>query len=150
MQTLCPDKIQTKHRQTQLHKDESLFFVKGMLVAPLLTVGLSDGVAQELQMPIGPQMLDDMEEPMPARPATFRDLGTPDHIVLEQHSLTHFPSQPCARCASHLEDVIHSIEKEQKNVDLKDKTSKLNDKCHRHRAIKATEQLRKPSPQCVD
>ena len=69
-----PDKIQTKHSQTQLHKEESLFFVKRMLVAPLLTAGVSDEVAQELQMLIGPQMLDDVGEPMPARPATLKDL----------------------------------------------------------------------------
>ena len=49
-----PDKIQTKHSQTQLHKEESLFFVKGMLVAPLSTAGVSDEVAQELQMPVEP------------------------------------------------------------------------------------------------
>ena len=35
-----PDKIQTKHSQTQLHKEESLFFVKEMLVAPLSTAGV--------------------------------------------------------------------------------------------------------------
>ena len=63
------DKIQTNHSQTQLHKEESLFFVKGMLVARLSTVGVSDEVGQELQMPMGPQMLEDVEEPMPARPA---------------------------------------------------------------------------------
>ena len=94
-----PDKSQTKHNQTQLHKEESLFFVKGMLVAPLSTAGVSDEVAQELQMPIGPQMLDDVEEPMPARLATLKDPGSPDQIVMEQHSLTHFPSQPwCKMC----------------------------------------------------
>ena len=65
-----------------------------MLVAPLLTAGVSDEVAQELQMPIGPQMLDDVEEPMLAHPATLKDPDTPDQIVLEQHSLTHFPRQP--------------------------------------------------------
>ena len=80
------DKIQTNHSQTQLHKEESLFFVKGMLVAPLSTAGVSDEVAQELQMPMGPQMLEDVEEPMPARPATLRDPGTPDQIVMEQYS----------------------------------------------------------------
>ena len=53
---LFPDKIQTKHSQTQLHKEESLFFVEGMLVAPLTTAGVSDEVAQEWQMPIGPQV----------------------------------------------------------------------------------------------
>ena len=96
---IFPDKIQTKHSQTQLHQEESLFFVKGMLTAPLVTAGVSDEVAQELQMPIGPQMLEDVEEPMPARPATIRDPGTPDQIVMEQHSLTHFPSQPwCKMC----------------------------------------------------
>ena len=41
------DKIQTKHSQTQLHKEESLFFVKGMLIAPFSTAGVSDEVAQE-------------------------------------------------------------------------------------------------------
>ena len=38
--------------------------------------------------------MEDVEEPMPARPATLRDPCTPDQIVMEQHSLTHFPSQP--------------------------------------------------------
>ena len=42
------DKIQMKHSQTQLHREESLFFVKGMLVAPLLTVGVSDEVASRV------------------------------------------------------------------------------------------------------
>ena len=74
------DKIQTKHSQTQLHKEESLFFVKGMLVDC-------------------PQMLDDVEDPMPARPATLKVPGTPSRIVMEKHSLTHFPSQPwCKMC----------------------------------------------------
>ena len=45
--------------------------VKGMLFAPLSTAGVSDEVGQELQMPMGPQMLEDVEEPMPARPATL-------------------------------------------------------------------------------
>ena len=94
-----PDKIQTKRSQTQLHVEESLFFVKGMMVAPLSTAGVSDEVAQELQMPMGPQMLEDVDEPMPARPTTLRDPGTPDQIVMEQHSLTHFPGQPwCKVC----------------------------------------------------
>ena len=35
-----------------------------MLIAPLSTAGVSDEVAQELQMPIGPQKLEDVEEPM--------------------------------------------------------------------------------------
>ena len=89
------DKTQTKHSQTQLYKEESLFFVEGMLVVPLLTAGVSDEVALELQKPIGPQMLEDVEE----RSATLKDPGTPDRIVMEQHSLTHFPSQPwCKMC----------------------------------------------------
>ena len=87
-----PDKTQTKRSHTQLHKEESLFFVKGTMVAPLTTAGVSDEVAQEIQMPVGPQMLEDVEEPMTARPATLRDPGTPDQVVMEQHSLTHFPA----------------------------------------------------------
>ena len=60
-----PDKIQTQHGRTQLHTEESLFFVKGMLVSPLVTAGVSDDVAQELQMP------------MPSRVAKLKDPGTP-------------------------------------------------------------------------
>ena len=56
----------------------------------LVTAGVSDNVAQELQMPIGPQALEDVGETIPA---TFKDPGTLDQIVLYQHSLTHFPSQ---------------------------------------------------------
>ena len=81
-----------RNEATQLHKEESLFFGKGTLVAPLSTAGVSDEVVQELQMPMGPQMLEDVEEPMPARLATLRDPGTPDQIVMEQHNLNHFPS----------------------------------------------------------
>ena len=44
-------------------------------------------------MPIGPQALEDVGEMMPSLPATFKDPGTLDQIVLYQHSLTHFPSQ---------------------------------------------------------
>ena len=89
-----PDKIQTKHSQTQLHKEESLFFFKGMLVAPLSTACVSDEVAQELQMPMGPQVLEDVEEPMPPRPSTLKDPGTSDQNVMAQ-----FPSQPwCKMC----------------------------------------------------
>ena len=93
-----PNKTQTKRSHTQLHKEESLFFVKGTMVAPL-TAGVSDDVAQEIQMPAGPQMLEDVEEPMPAHPATLRDPGTPGQIVMEQHNLIKFPSQPsCKMC----------------------------------------------------
>ena len=52
-------------------------------MAPLVTAGLSDDVAQELQMPIGPQTLDDVEGPMPSRPATLKDFGTLNQIVLD-------------------------------------------------------------------
>ena len=66
------------------------------MVAPLTTAGVSEDVSQEIQMPVGPQMLEDVEDP---RPATLRDPGTPDQIVMEQHYLTHFPSQPwCKMC----------------------------------------------------
>ena len=34
------------------------------MVAPLTTTGVSDEVAQEIQMPVGAQMLEDDEEPM--------------------------------------------------------------------------------------
>ena len=91
------DKTQTKLSHTQLHKEERLFFVKATMVAPWTTAGVSDEVA--VQMPVGPQMLEDVEEPMPARPASLRDPGTPDQLVMEQHSLTHFPSQLwCKMC----------------------------------------------------
>ena len=63
-QTLVHYSFQTGRGQTQVHKEESLFFVKGMIVA--LLSGVSDEVAQELQMPIGPQMLD-VEEPVPIK-----------------------------------------------------------------------------------
>ena len=99
-----PDKVQTNHSQTQLHKEESLFFVKRMMFAPLSTADVSNEVAQELQMPMGPQMLEDVEEPMPARSATLRDPGTPDQIGMGQLSLTKFPSQPGAMCASNTEE----------------------------------------------
>ena len=41
---------------------------------------MSDVVVQELQMPIGPQMPEDVEELMFA---TLTDPGTPDPIVME-------------------------------------------------------------------
>ena len=74
--------------------------MKGMLVAPLSTAGVSDEFTQELHMPIGPQMLDDVEEPMPARPATLKDPGTPrSNRDGTAQSDAHFPSQPwCKMC----------------------------------------------------
>ena len=62
-------------------------------------------------------MLEDVEEPMPARPATHRDPGTPDQIVMEQHNLTHFPGQPWCKM-SNLEDTIHHIENNRKSMQL--------------------------------
>ena len=103
-----PDKIQTQHSQTQLHKEESLFFVRGMLTASMVTAGVSDDVFQELQMPLGPQALDVVEEQMPA---IGKDPVTPDQTVLDQHIMTHFPSRPCARCASNL------AHREESNID---------------------------------
>ena len=47
------------------------------MVAPLSTAGVGDEVARELQMLMGPQMLEDVDEPMLARPTTLRDPGTP-------------------------------------------------------------------------
>ena len=65
-----------------------------------------------------PQTLDDVEEPMPARLATLKDPGTSDQIVLDQHSLTHFLSQPwCKMCVaspgrkSHIENSRKSMQR---------------------------------------
>ena len=75
-----PDQIQTQHSQTQLHKEESLFFVKGMLMTLLVAAGVSDDVAQVLQCRLAHKRWN-----------MWR--------VLDQHSLTHFPSQPwCKVC----------------------------------------------------
>ena len=64
-------------------------------------------------------MLEDVEEPMPARPATLRDPGTPDQIVMEQHNLTHFPSQPwCKMCVESRGHDIHHIENSRKSMQL--------------------------------
>ena len=70
-------------------------------MTPLVTAGVSDDVAQDVQMLIGPHPLEGVEEPMLSRPATLKDPGTPDQIVLDQNSLTHLPS---AKCASNPED----------------------------------------------
>ena len=87
-----------------------------MLVAALSTAGVSDEVAQELRMPVGPQVLEDVEEPMPARPTTLRDPGTSDQILMAQQSLTHFPSQPwCRMCVESRGRV--SPHREQSKID---------------------------------
>ena len=68
-------------------------------MAPWVTAGVSDDVAEKLQMPIGPQAVEDVEGPMPFRPAVLKDPGFLDQKVLDQHSLTHFPCQPwCKVC----------------------------------------------------
>ena len=109
------DKIQTRHSQTQLHKEESLSLVKKMLMVSLVTAGVSDEVAQELQMPIGPHALEDVGEPTPSRPATLKDSGTPAQFVLYQHNLTHSPGQQCkVRVKSRERDSPH---REQSKID---------------------------------
>ena len=95
--------MQTKHSQTQLHKEESLFFAKGMLIAPLPTAGMRDEVAQGLQMSIYPQMLEDVEEPMLARPATLGD-SSESALVLNVRL--------------NLEDVFHHVENSRKSMQL--------------------------------
>ena len=64
-----PRRNRAKHRCT---RKRVCSLSKGFWLRLLLTAGVSDEVAQELQMPMGPQMLEDVEEPMPARPATLR------------------------------------------------------------------------------
>ena len=113
-----PDKTQTRCSRTQLQKEESLFFFKWTMVAPLTTAGVSGEVSQEIQMPVVPQMLEDVEEPMPARPATLRDPGTPDQIVMEQHTLAHFRVNLGVRCVSNLEETINHIENSRKSMQL--------------------------------
>ena len=45
---------------------------------------------QSYRCRIGPQAVEDLEEPMTSRPATFKDPGTPDQVVLDQHKLDTF------------------------------------------------------------
>ena len=187
-------------------------------------------------MPMGPQMLEDVDEPMPARLATLRDPGAPDQIVMEQHNLRHLPNQPwckmcvesrghdsphreqskkidavvpqpqfdygymgdgalCRQRASSCEQIpllepstrrwcqnprrwkFPSLSQQQPSgcvtfvymetrervlqllldqvaeecrSERQDWHGRFCDKCHRHRAIRAMEQRRKPSPQHVD
>ena len=49
-----------------------------------------------------------------ARPASFKNLGTPDQMMIEQHILTHFPNQPW--CKRSVEDATHCIENSRKSV----------------------------------
>ena len=63
-------------------------------MAPSVTAGVSDEVAAELQVPIGPQMLEEVVVPMPAQ----RSWHSQSNRAV-QRSLTHFPSQPwCKMC----------------------------------------------------
>ena len=81
-------------QNTVAHRRSFVLRQKDALMAPLVTAGVGTDVAQKLQMPTGRQALEDVEEPMPSRPVTCKDPGTPDQIVLEQRRLTHFPSHP--------------------------------------------------------
>ena len=82
----------------------------------LVTAGVSDEVAQEFQTPIGPHALEDVEEPTPDHPATFKDPSTPAQIVLDQHNLTHSPSQRCkVRVKSRDRDSPH---RDQSKIDI--------------------------------
>ena len=66
---------------------------------------------------MGPQMLEDVEEPMPARPATLRDPGTPDQIVMTAQSDT-LSSQPWCKMCVEPQDMIHHIENSRKSTQL--------------------------------
>ena len=54
-----PDRIQTQLSQILLHNEDSLLFVKGMLMTSLVTADVSDDVAQELLFDA--QTLEDVE-----------------------------------------------------------------------------------------
>ena len=60
-------------------------------MAPSVTAGVSDDVAQDADWPANVGRCG--RNPMPARPATIKDPGISDQIVRDKHSLTHFPSQ---------------------------------------------------------
>ena len=62
-----------------------------MLMAPLVTTGVSDDVAQELQMLIGPQTLDDVEEPMQSFLQHSKIQTFLIESWLDQHSLGMVP-----------------------------------------------------------
>ena len=66
-----------------------------MLVAPLSTAGVSDEVAQRVT-DADWSMLNDLEEPMLARPAKLKDPSTPDPIGMERQSDT-LPSRPWSK-----------------------------------------------------
>ena len=83
-----PDRIQTEHSQIQLQKEESLFFVEGMLMAPLVTAGVS------YRCRLAHKRWKMRKNRCQSRPVSLKDPGNSDRIVLDQNSLTHFPSQP--------------------------------------------------------
>ena len=83
--------FQTQHSQTQWHREESLS-VKEMLMAPSVTVGVSDDLAQELQMPPSCN--------------TQKGPGILDQIVLDQHKLANFLSHPWCKLCSKIDAVV--------------------------------------------
>ena len=65
----------------------------GYWLYPLSTAEVSVEVAAETQMSMDSHILEDVEESISTRFTTFTDLITLDQIVIEQDSVTHFPSQ---------------------------------------------------------
>ena len=63
------------------------------------SVHVSDDVARKVQMPSGLQALEDVEETMPSLPATTKDPGIPDQIVLDKHGKTRLQVSLGASCA---------------------------------------------------
>ena len=127
-----PDRSQTQHSQTKLHKEDNLFSVKGMLMVPVVTAGVSDDVAQELQVPIGPQALQDVEEPMPSRPATLktpRRWTCPTWLLEQPGGCVTWGMNAFVHTETKKEFISCCWMKWQKNVVLKDKTVKFYDKC---------------------
>ena len=56
-------------------------------------------------MPIGPQELKDVDEPMLSRLATLTDPGFPDQFAVEQHT---FVVYPCLSSSSDDHHLLHS------------------------------------------
>ena len=94
-----PNKIQTHHSQTTLAQGREFVLCQRGCWWRLADRWCEGRFRSRVTDADWPQMLDDVEEPMPARPTTLKDPGTLDQIVLDQHSLTLFPSQPwCKMC----------------------------------------------------
>ena len=76
--------------RTPLHNKGNLFFVQGKLISLLKATGVSDDVAQELQMPIGPQAVSDVAGTNAISPChSQRSWRFRSKIVVEHHNLTH-------------------------------------------------------------